>query len=346
MMPCLYIDSGFFDFLFEKLSRGVLDESFDGINKIRKFIYHPDVNVVFEADRGIKSQIVHDYIRVKGGRITEGKSTIAFEEKETTHFHNEVLKIGSRSPFSICFSTTNNSSLQHTIEELGYYYIGRNSISDFLSIPFISIKNVFRVNQSGDIRSWEDLKNLSHNFNSLVILDRYLFSKNNKTTHSKFRETVAEIISNLTCKNNSKVIEILLVSVKSSGGDVGYTLKEIKEAVEQELTKKNINKKISISIARSKQITDINHDRIIFTNFCALFSGNSFNYFENSTLKTKVPTIDTTLNVFSILDVDNWKSYYQMMRLRKKELPTKEDRNIPNEDLQEGNIDIEFLKLL
>jgi hypothetical protein len=304
--------------------------------------------VILDYDNRLENQILNDFIRVKGGQLLENNGTNELEVTNSTGFDKEIQEIGSKSPFSICFSGKANPLLKKSVEKKGFYFIEPESIHDFFKIPFINELKVFHVNKGGKIKSWKDFKILSHNFNTIVILDRFLFSRNNKATHSGFRETVSEIIANLLEKNHASEIDVLLVTVKNSGGDVGLSLKEIKEAIELELKQKQINStiKINISIARSKQITDDNHDRLVFTNFCAMYSGNSFNYFENRSLKYKPPAINTALNVYSILDVENWEPFLYMLKSRKKELPTKEDLNIPNEDLQEGKIDVDFLKSL
>ncbi len=346
MKPYLYIDTDFYEFLIETLNKGFSSDDFDALYKIRKFILNQNVNVVLNYEKNPENNFLNDLVRVKGMQAVENNGSITLELKNTSEFENEVIKIGSKSPFSICFSTRDNVDLKESVHRSGYHFIDTGSIKDFLSLPFISQKNVFGVNKSRDISSWKDLKKLSHNFNTLIILDRFLFSRNVKSTHSKFRETISELIANLLHRNSASEIDVLLVSVKNPYGDVGLSLKEIREAIEMEMKKMNISRKINISIARCKQITDDNHDRLIFTNLCAMSSANSFNYFENRTIKNKPPTINTTLSTYCFLDLENWETYFQMLKSRKNELPTKEDLNIPNEDLVAGNINIEFIKLL
>lgn len=344
MKPFLYIDAEFFEVLIRTLNDGYQSEDFDGYNKVRKFIFDPSVNIVLNNENKSDSNLLDDFIRVKGGQALENNGSVIFELKDSSGFNASLKEIGSKSPFSICFLESKKNNLKDYVQKKGFHYIDSRNMNKFLSLPFISTKNVFDINKTGDIKKWDDFKKLSHNFNTIIILDRFLFSRKKKATHSTYKETVSEIVANLAQNNSSDIIDILLVSVKNPGGDVNLSLKEIKQFIIDELNTKKIHKKFNISIARCKEVTDNNHDRLIFTNLCVMFSGNSFNYFEKSTLSFKTQTINTTLSVYSILDYQNWKAYTKILKARKKELPTQEDLNIPNEDLKEGKIEIDFLK--
>jgi len=346
MKPYVYLDANFYEFLNEILRKGIDSVGFDDYYRIRSFITNKDVNVVLNYEKNPDNHLLNDFVKVKGGKATEDNGIVKCQVINNADYENEVIKIGSKSPFSICFSSSKKIELKEFVQKSGYHFIDKSSFKSFLSLPFISGKNAFGVNKTGDIKSWQDFKKLSHSFNTLIIFDRFLFTRNKKSTHSNYKETIPEIVSNLLQNNTSEKIDLLLVSVKNSGSDVGYSLKEIKEAIELELKNKHISTTLNISIARCKEITDNNHDRMIFTNLCAMVSGNSFNYFENKSIKTKAPAINTTLSVYSIIDYDNWKAYSHMLKARKKELPTPEDLNIPNEDLREGRVEIELLAFI
>lgn len=340
MNPCLYIDTGFFKILSDHLKNGYDSADFDVHNRIRKFIFNPKITVVLDSENESDDQLYNDFVRVKGGQVMEANKSAAFEVKNSSDFENDVIKIGSKSPFSICLVSECKPELKSFVEESGYYCLDGQTVGRLSHLLFLKDKNLMGVNSSGDIKSWVSFKKLSHNFNTIVIMDRFLFAAKAKKTHSKYCETVSQIILNLASYNHSEVIDVLLVSVKNPKGDVALSLKSIREAIEKELKDNGLKKEVRISIARCKQSTDNNHDRIIFTNFCAMQSGNSFNYFESESLRRNhKPAINTTLNVHSFLDLDNWETILFMLKSRKKELPGPEDNNIPNEDLIEGDID-------
>lgn len=340
--PCVYIEFSFFKFLLLKgnsFSNPLLRKNQTAYNLLLDFLFDSGIDMVLQIEEEEEQQDEHELLRVLEDYHVQGKIRIKKYAKET--FANELRTIGEKSPFSICcISSENSQNLQEAVRQKGYTFVSDDNFDDFLQKPFVH-RNSFDVAKDGDISQWQDFKKLSHEFNSLVIFDSYLFTNQSKKSRSEYTETVSEIVSNLLYHNSCNLINVLIVFPKlQPNQEVKESIETIRLRIEEALKQKcGKNKQIQLGIAKATHKTPINHDRLIFTNLMVLYSGDSFNYFQQG----HTPTIETVLTSYSIL---NWRSNFQTYfnKLKKLKKITPQIDKLGTQTIRSGICDLEFMR--
>ncbi len=340
---CFYIDKKFINFLIaeEKKEReNIFSDRSDQIKKILRFLIRYENIILFFKENKISEAaqgFMDDLYRVSDpSNKSVDKKLYSLNE---TKFNNRMKQIGELSPVSVCFVYESDDEQVNYIEKKGFHCITKKAFNDFINMQIIK-QSLYSVNKKGDIKNWKDMNKLSHNFNTLVILDRYLFVE--KNNYPKYYERLSELVSNLLINNKSEEIEILLISVKQDQHRED-SLKDIEDKIQNELQKKVKHKNFKLGIIKCKFNTDYNHPRLIFTNICAFKSENSFNYFK---IDSKESTINTTIDAYSLFNYSDWEKTIGMLRDRKDELPTKADEQIEQTKRIIGTCDIELLRML
>lgn len=338
--PCVYIDYPFFKFLLKKGSENsnpLVRGSQSEYNLLMDFLFDSGIDLVCHIDEDEPDEF--DLVRVIEDYHVQGKVILKKLNREA--FTEELKRIGQVSPFSLCCIAIPAVEQQQMLMDSGYNCISAKNFDDFLKMPCLK-QNSFEVAKDGDIAGWADFSKLSHEFNSIVFFDSYLFASNNKKDRSRYTDTVSEIISNLLVKNKSKSVSILIAFPKLKPGQevnesIETLLKNLQDSLKNKIAK---DKRFTIGLSRIPVKRPINHDRLIFTNFMVLFSGDSFNYFE----KGKTPSIETVLTSYSILDwQNNFQTYLKKLQKLKKVIPQVD--KLGHQTVRSGNCDIEFLKV-
>ena len=338
--PCVYIDYPFFKFLLKKGNENknpLVRKNQSEYNLLMDFLFDSGIDLVCHIDEDDQDEF--DLIRVLEDYHVQGK--VILKKLNKDDFIEELNKIGQRSPFSFCCLAIPGEKQQEIIEQKGYNCISANSFDDFLKNQCLK-KNSFEVAKDGDIAGWADFSKLSHEFNTIIFFDSYLFAANNRKDRSRYTDTVSEIICNLIVKNKSKTVNILIAFPKLKPGlEVNESIETLQKNLKDSLKKKIANdKSFTIGLAKISHKRPINHDRLIFTNFMVLFSGDSFNYFE----KGKIPSIETVLTSYSILDwQNNFQAYLKKLQKLKKVIPQVD--KLGHQTVRSGNCDLEFLKV-
>ncbi len=339
--PCVYIDYQFFKLLLKKgneQKNPLIRKNQMEYEMLMDFLLDSGIDLICQINDDEPDD--HDLIRVLEDCHVQGK--IILKKFSKVGFHQEINSIGQLSPFSLCCLANPEKQIQGHVSARGFTCISKTNFDDFLKKPYFK-QNSFEVAKDGDISGWHDFSKLSHTFNTIVIFDSYLFAKQPHKTRSGYTETVSEIIYNLLSKNECERIFILITIPKlQPHQEVQESIDVLKNKLEDSLKRKlNGSKEIIIGIARILQKKPINHDRMIFTNFMALFSGDSFNYFHQG----HVPAVETVLASYSILDWNNnFLTYLKKLKKLKKVIP--EIDNVGTQKIRSGHCDIEFLKTI
>ena len=339
--PCVYIDYSFFKFLLLKgnsFSNPMVREGKSEYNLMMDFLFDSGIDIVCHIEEDEPDDF--ELIRVLEDLHVQGKVVLKKADRKT--FEDETLNIGRKSPFSLCCIALPEPPKMQRVTEAGFTCITRDNFDKFLKMPFFK-QNAFEVAKDGEIGDWSDFSKLSHNFNSIVIFDSYLFALQHKKSRSEYTETISELISNLLVNNNSKLIKVLIAFPKlQPQQEIRKSLVDLQSHLEETLNKKlNGEKDVRIGLAKIPQKTSINHDRMIFTNFMVLFSGDSFNYFQ----KGLQPSIETILSSYTMLDwQNNFQSYLKKLQKLKKVIPTLD--KLGTQAVRAGDCDLEFLKFM
>lgn len=337
--PCVYIDYAFFKHLLKKGNENanpLLRKSQTEYHILLDFLFDSGIEMIFHIDENETDE--YDLIRVLEDYHVQGKLSLKIFSKEL--FDNELNDINQRSPFSICFLASPEKRVEELISNSGFTCISERNFDDFLQKPYFKKKS-FEVAKDGDISGWHDFGKLSHTFNSIVIFDSYLFAKQPPKTRSSYTESISEIIYNLLSSNECEQIFILITIPKlKQHQEVQESLDVLRNNLEDSLKRKlDGKKKVFIGLSRILHKRPINHDRLIFTNFMVLFSGDSFNYFQ----KGQPPSIETVLTTYSIIDWNNnYGAYLKKLKKLKKVIPNVD--NVGTQKIRSGHCDIELLK--
>lgn len=338
--PCVYIDYPFFKFLLKKGSEYVnplIRANQSEYNLLLDFLFDSGIDLICHIDEDEPDDF--DLMRVMEDYHVQGKIVLRKLNKDA--FDEELDGIGQRSPFSLCCLAMADSGQQQTAEQKGYGCISPENFDQFLSMPFFR-KNAFEVAKDGEISGWEDFSKLSHDFNTIVFFDSYLFAANTKKDRSRYTDTITEIISNLIRHNKSKTVHILIAFPRlQSGQEVNEKLDTLRKNLENSLLDKVGNEKMfTLGLSKINQKRPINHDRLIFTNFMVLFSGDSFNYFR----KGQIPSIETTLTSYSMLDwQSNFLTYLKKLQKLKKVMPVVDKLGF--DTVRTGNCNVRMLEI-
>ncbi len=165
------------------------------------------------------------------------------------------------------------------------------------------------------LNSWADLKNYNHPINSLIICDRYLLNSEYGLT-----ENLIPILKNLL--NPDTTTDVLIL-----GNAFKLNLGTIRDKIATALS----SLKVNISICKI-DLHD-SHDRMIFTNYFHIQSGQSFCYFKGGQINKDIPA--TTLQFNSLFGQNSWLVASDFLREIKLTLP-KQDK-IGTEVIAVGN---------
>lgn len=336
--PCVYIDYPFFKLLLKKgaaSSNPLLRTTKRQYNLLMDFLFDSGIDLVCHIDDDEPDD--YDLIRVLEDYHVQGKVVLRKLDKEI--FSDQLKKIGENTPFNLCFLAAPEKCQKEIIESSGYQCISNETFDDFMDLAYLK-KNSFEVAKDGDIAGWSDFSKLSHEFNTIVFFDSYLFAKQTKKTRSQYTETVSEIISKMLVQNKCKTIHILIAFPKlQPNQEIQESIDVLKNKLEKSIESKlNGSKEIFVGLTKISQKSSINHDRLIFTNFMVLFSGDSFNYFQHG----QQPNIETVLTSHSILDwQNNFQTYLKKLKKLKKVMPSID--KLGYETVRTGKCDLSFL---
>ncbi len=150
-----------------------------------------------------------------------------------------------------------------------------------------------------DMKDWSVIQQNSSPCTDVIIVDRYLFT----TSEAFYEDNIFSILKCL-CYRDTNIQNIVIFTLpnylcndKTIGIRFNYIEKEIKQLIFDE-TRKVPN----VTFVELKKGTPYDkHDRYIITNYKCFASGDSFNYFEGTKLKTK----GDWFMIHSLLDRDN-----------------------------------------
>lgn len=330
MRPCIYLETNFFKELqkskkkFE--SSTLVSHMPEALNNMSKFIFSSNEKMIIlnEKETEDENLDMEGLVRVFEDMHVQGK--INLKKVSDAEFGDELKRIGDFSPFSICFCSQPNKSLKSYVEQKGYYHIDEENIEGFITNPLFE-KNTYDVSKTGDISEWKDLTALSHNFESIAIFDRYIFSKSQRTGRSHYEKTIFELINNLSLHNTSKSIHVLIAAPRS---EVDENPEVIRENIQKYFETKSPKKNITIGIVKTIKKSPVDHDRWIFTNFMSIFSGDSLNYFKDG----ERSVINTTITTSTLLNWSNFKTSLKKLNYFKNIIP--ENNSIGTEIIKSG----------
>ncbi len=132
------------------------------------------------------------------------------------------------------------------------------------------------------IKSWKTISSYSAPCTDILISDRYILSKK-----SLLGRNLYQIINAVVRKTHHLPINIVLLVQGDSiapNVDLGKVRETIKQNVE-EIVGEEPN--VTFVLCRQQHLNPLFHDRLILTNYRAITSGDTFNYFnENGNVKT------------------------------------------------------------
>jgi hypothetical protein len=317
MMVHVYTDLDFF-ILIKKLRNELLDEYDSGkleiLQKLLNMLLQGDKRLVLKQT-GANSPWHPELMRVLMDQHSKGK----IELKILGHddFINEVKAIDPlNTPFAIFLTSFIDDELISTIQDHGYYYLNPVNLNGLLPI-LDQLDKRYIIHKEGDIKNWHELSQLAHNCHSILIFDSYLFATNKKTGRSGYLETISEFVNKINSCNSAKKIHVLIAI---SRNEAIKNLDKIKDEIENSLNHSCSGKIIKVSVVKLTQKMATHHDRHIYTNFCIITSGDSFNYFE----KENNNTIDTTISVTSILNLYEFNKLLNKLKRLEKSIPLKD----------------------
>lgn len=128
-----------------------------------------------------------------------------------------------------------------------------------------------RKNATLKFYSWNQLNDYAVNFTDLIIVDSYVFSDESLLHSNLYR--IIEILSSWT------QIRFNLLIVSYVGGKIKVNAEKCHEKIKDFCIQKNIKCNIGIVLSTSELKE---HDRIIYSNYIRIKSGDSFCYFNSA----------------------------------------------------------------
>ena len=132
------------------------------------------------------------------------------------------------------------------------------------------------VSKSGTIKSIKDLSKYKHHFNSIVIIDRYIFKGYN------YAENVKNLVSSLM-ENSDSTFTFNVTILSEVNSDLESIHNNVKKSLEVKFIKQNFYLTIA-NIQRDRRT----HDRRIITNYTYFFSGDSFSHYQRKDINTQL----------------------------------------------------------
>lgn len=119
-----------------------------------------------------------------------------------------------------------------------------------------------------DFSSWEDLRPFSMPLTDIVLIDNYILS-----SKEIIECNIKHYIQVILTKSYSKVNFVLFVHPDRIDGDVEEYRKDLKALVKAETGKAG-----NVSVIQTRK----EHDRTIITNYKRVYTGDTFNFWDNS----------------------------------------------------------------
>ena len=204
--------------------------------------------------------------------------TSGVADTETTFdnaFPNRPLKTNS----AIHFNSEQLSSIYWIDDADGYKLLGAGAVliallgeeinetqKIFLNQEDYIFDKKWRINDDG-FKSWDEIKEYSLPLTDIIIVDRYVIS--DKTI---IEVNLHSLISALLHPCQSKVNLVIIVHPDNIGDDENEIIKNIKKCINDQTTKAS---KVTLIKTRKE------HDRTIITNYNRIYSGDSFNFWDN-----------------------------------------------------------------
>ena len=304
-----YVSKGFFDEFIHSKPQSMLSDDFKlWLNLYRFFNSRTTTLKLGESKqslgkKGLDNELIYNLMNDYFG----GKPNIIFEnlDEDVVKLREEI----NRHSFQFFF-TSNTDNIDEMILKAGFpLYNSSHGLISSSKLSNLKILPISKNEKTNTLKNWEELTKKLLPFNTLTIVDNYLFSsewaiKNNTIPLIK---KIAESVQIDSCFLLSLVFYDL-EKEKKDGKPVKdennkdkekRSIDDIYEEVRKELERifKDSNK-FKLSIIRLNKSSDF-HDRAIFTNSQFMTSGNSFSqYFRGANVNLLSPTI---LTIFPLI---------------------------------------------
>jgi len=133
----------------------------------------------------------------------------------------------------------------------------------------------FELQQSPrQIANWNSLSEYIAQCSDILLADRYILSK-----RSMLRKNLYQIINALVKKSRDVCISIVLI-VESKSVDTSIDLNDVSDTIKENVKSiVGMAPNVTFMLCSPHEGTPLFHDRLILTNYRAISSGDSFNYF-------------------------------------------------------------------
>lgn len=154
---------------------------------------------------------------------------------------------------------------------------------------------------SDDFSNWNKVSKYIRPFNSMVIIDRYMFTGSSTGGNLGLFEYNLKIILGLFFKNcNCQPRLVFIFQIKTTGPsrDMGPNSKELTTKIVKAIKSMNKNcKKPEIALIYVSNTIDDEHDRNIITNYLRIKGGDTFVYYNSA---NEIITNSSDLDVYSL----------------------------------------------
>lgn len=283
-----FLSKGFLQEFIETFPHDYFSDDFLPNIELYRFLnYHTDIvlggekidyNELIQTD-GLTRNLIDRYL--------QGDSSVKIENWNATSIseNRKIFKFGFLSSLDNVF----NSELN----EIGFatYQLGIDKNPKKI-INYEAILVTDDDSVTNRLESWESLNDKLLPFNSIIIVDNYLFSSLMQTN------ATFSMIKSLLLNRSSY---IYLTFVYQDDDNLGWS--KIKDAIENE----EFDSNIEISVLKIHKKSTF-HDRIIITNSQLIVAGNSFNNFldKNNNVILKSPTILNLNSHACTFNNNNW----------------------------------------
>lgn len=180
----------------------------------------------------------------------------------------------------------------------------------------------------GSFSKWEDLKKYSLPTSEIIVIDPYILKNKDTDTDTidiNFIEYLKVLLIDCNVKPN--------IIIVTSPNHIDWNYDKLKSKINSAL-KKQLGNKVNITLIRTKR----EHDRSILTNYHRIYSGDTFNFWNNNGIKISK---GREISYSSIADVENFELARELINDVQKTINFLKKNNA---DYIEGNQESKLLE--
>jgi hypothetical protein len=215
-----------------------------------------------------------------------------------------------KNPHSVFFIEFSEAQIAELSKKYGYCFVNfQTYTSTWKKFNPRNYQNSISVSAlSRDFNHWNYMVTLKHSFNSMLLIDRYLFAETGFGIHKvvdNYKSNLKQLFQYFVPKNDAITVTDITIISSTRAISPSVTLAQIATYLQTQVFAVLFpQSKFNLSIILVDNVPDT-HDRRIITNYFDLHSGDSFMYVTNA--HNNHIKVDTSLHIYTFFSGEQLK---------------------------------------